>query len=53
MTFTPTEQPLYLDAGDDTSFAVFHDAAASRGQAVILCPPFGFEEVSAYRTLRA
>lgn len=49
---TFAERPFYLRSGQDTSFAVLHPAAAGSGAAVILCPPFGWEEVSAYRMLR-
>jgi len=47
------EQALYLGAGEDASFAVLHRAANPSGVAVILCPPFGWEEVASYRPRRA
>ncbi|MFL5859971.1 MAG: hypothetical protein ACJ780_04210 [Solirubrobacteraceae bacterium] len=47
-----TEQPLYLQVGEDTSFATLHAAADASDTGVILCPPFGWEEVASYRPRR-
>ncbi|HEY1566327.1 MAG TPA: hypothetical protein VGF68_04895 [Solirubrobacteraceae bacterium] len=47
-----TEQPLYLRVGEETSFAVLHRAPRPSGIAVVLCPPFGWEEVASYRPRR-
>ncbi|MBV9818576.1 MAG: hypothetical protein JOZ07_09535 [Solirubrobacterales bacterium] len=49
---TSTTQSLYLDVASEPAFAVLHAAAAARDTAVVICPPFGFEEISAYRSLR-
>lgn len=49
-----TPQPLYLDVGGEQAFAVYHPAV-TRGStvAVVICPPFGWEELSCHRNLRA
>lgn len=49
----PAEQPRYLRAGSDRAFVVWHPAARPGETAVILAPPFGWEEVSSYRPRRA
>jgi dienelactone hydrolase len=46
------EQPLYLRSGADTSFVTLHRAENPSGTAVIVCPPFGWEEVASYRPRR-
>ncbi|MGZ4312419.1 MAG: hypothetical protein ACXVR1_09980 [Solirubrobacteraceae bacterium] len=46
------EQPLYLTVGPDTSFVTVHRADNESDTAVILCPPFGWEEVASYRPRR-
>ena len=59
----PTPEPLFLRDGRDPVFAVLHRpspvAADSGGRdvgrgraAVLFCPPFGWEEVCSYRSLR-
>lgn len=67
MTATPPGRALYLDVAPDPVFAVFHaaaDPAASggeriatgvpaRGTGVLLCPPFGWNDVTSYRARRA
>lgn len=53
---SPAERPLYLDApGRDAVFGVFHPApdGAPPGPAVLLCPPFGWDDVASYRSRRA
>jgi dienelactone hydrolase len=45
--------PLYLDTGRGRAFAVYHPPApTARRSAVVLCPPFGWEEVAAHRGVR-
>ncbi len=46
------EQPLYLRMGRDTSFVTVHRAVNGSDTAVLLCPPFGWEEVASYRPRR-
>jgi hypothetical protein len=46
------EQPLYLRVGRDTSFVTVHRAVNGSDTAVLLCPPFGWEEVASYRPRR-
>jgi pimeloyl-ACP methyl ester carboxylesterase len=46
------EQPLYLRVGQDTSFVTIHRAVNGSDTAVLLCPPFGWEEVASYRPRR-
>jgi pimeloyl-ACP methyl ester carboxylesterase len=45
--------PVYLGTGSDRCFALFHaaDSSAARS-AVLLCPPFGWEEICSYRSRR-
>ena len=52
---TPSPRPLYLGAGPDAAFATFHPAAGDGAPdvAVLLCPPFGWDEVCSYRPRRA
>jgi pimeloyl-ACP methyl ester carboxylesterase len=53
MTAEPT-RTVYLGGGDDPICAVLHpaDRACERDTAVVLCPPFGWEEVCSYRPRR-
>jgi alpha-beta hydrolase superfamily lysophospholipase len=44
------EQRFYLDAGDDSAFAIFHPAEGS--SAVLMCPPFGWDDICSYRSRR-
>jgi pimeloyl-ACP methyl ester carboxylesterase len=48
-------RPLYLVGGPEAVFATLHapNEDAPRDTAVVLCPPFGWPEVSSYRPLRA
>lgn len=48
----PSEQSFYLQADQDASFLTVHRAAAPPDTAVLLCPPFGWQEVSSYRPRR-
>jgi len=54
MSVPPPPQPLYLQCEPDPAFATVHRAAEqnARDAAVILCPPFGWDEVCSYRSLR-
>ncbi|MGB9182849.1 MAG: hypothetical protein WCB67_02205 [Solirubrobacteraceae bacterium] len=46
-------QAFFLDGGEELAFVTFHPPAApARGPAVLICPPFGWEEVCSYRSLR-
>jgi hypothetical protein len=47
------ERSLYLRTGRDWTFVTLHPGFAPPGTAVIICPPFGWEEVSSYRIRRA
>lgn len=51
---SPPPQPLYLYCEPDLAFATLHLPVADtiRDTAVALCPPFGWEEVCSYRSLR-
>ncbi|WP_445149017.1 alpha/beta fold hydrolase [Baekduia sp. Peel2402] len=52
----PAPRPLYLHVGEqaDPVFGVFHavEAGEATGDAVLLLPPFGYDDVCAYRGLR-
>jgi dienelactone hydrolase len=50
----PPPEPLFLHTRPDPSFATVHRPApgSATGTAVLLCPPFGWEEICAYRPLR-
>jgi len=51
----PADAPisLYLQADGPAMFAFFHPAAGPRRQrAVLLCPPFGWEDMCSYRSRR-
>ncbi len=52
---TPPPRPLYLKDGADPVFGLFHPAPAgcSGETAVLICPPFGFDELCSYRSRRA
>lgn len=54
MSGTTLERSFYLAAGADWVFVTFHPAAAEAATdtAVIVCPPFGWEEVCSYRCRR-
>jgi pimeloyl-ACP methyl ester carboxylesterase len=55
MSPAPAPQPLYLQAAGETAFITLHAAASETAHdgAVILCPPFGWDEVCSYRSLRS
>ena len=46
-------QALFLDGAEGPVFVTFHPPAVrARGPALLFCPPFGWEEACAYRSLR-
>src|SRR4051794_23037240 len=51
----PAPRPLYLHGPGiaDPVFGIFHAAAAPAATAVLLLPPFGYDDICAYRGLRA
>jgi alpha-beta hydrolase superfamily lysophospholipase len=49
----PPERPFYLKDQANASFAVWHPPVTASGVGILLCPPFGWEEVSSYRPRRA
>jgi pimeloyl-ACP methyl ester carboxylesterase len=50
----PAIRPLYLSDGAEQIFTLLHPAAgdARRDTAVLICPPFGWEDVCSYRSRR-
>lgn len=50
-----TPSPMYLEAGAEHVFALFHPADGSQRQttSVLICPPLGWEDISSYRSRRA
>jgi alpha-beta hydrolase superfamily lysophospholipase len=50
----PDPTIFYLDAGSSRAFAAFHPAASAprRGVPVLICPPWGWDEVASYRSRR-
>jgi alpha/beta superfamily hydrolase len=55
MNDLPEPLPLYVEGTGEPVFAILHPARpqAARDTAVVICPPFGWAEVSSYRALRA
>jgi alpha-beta hydrolase superfamily lysophospholipase len=50
---SPGPEALYLDTGDGQAFALFHPARGpQRRRAVLLCPPFGWDDMCSYRSRR-
>jgi pimeloyl-ACP methyl ester carboxylesterase len=49
---TPVHEPVYLQLDRDPVFAVLHrpSADAARAVGVVLCAPFGWEEICAHRS---
>jgi alpha-beta hydrolase superfamily lysophospholipase len=47
-------RPIYLDVGGSSAFGFFHDAfdRSSARTAVLICPPFGWDEICSYRSRR-
>ncbi|HST32211.1 MAG TPA: alpha/beta fold hydrolase [Solirubrobacteraceae bacterium] len=54
MSSAPTAVPLYLNDGHDPVFGIFHAPAqgAEHDTAVLICPPFGWDETCSYRSRR-
>ncbi len=49
----PPPQGLYIADGDESIFATFHAAhGPARAEAVLICPPFGWEDMCSYRGRR-
>jgi len=51
MTAPGAQQPLYLDTGGGT-FGLLHPAAGGERAAVLVVPPFGWDDVASYRPRR-
>jgi alpha-beta hydrolase superfamily lysophospholipase len=53
MSVSQMPRALYLQAGTPPVFAIFHPGAGPlRQSAVLLCPPFGWEDMCSYRSRR-
>lgn len=54
MTDAASGRPIYLNDGASPTFGFFHHAPerSSTGVAVLLCPPFGWDEICSYRSRR-
>ena len=50
----PSVEALYLGSGSDAAFAIYHPAASATrlSTAVVIAPPWGWDDVSSYRTRR-
>jgi pimeloyl-ACP methyl ester carboxylesterase len=47
----PSPQPFYISEQGQSFFATLHDAQGpARNVAVVLCPPFGWEDMCSYRS---
>jgi alpha-beta hydrolase superfamily lysophospholipase len=54
MTTPPPARAVYLDIEPDAVFGMLHaPAAAPRATAVLIAPPWGWDAVASYRSLRA
>lgn len=53
-TTTPPAQPVYLNGASEPVLGFLHPAAeqSSSGLAVLICPPFGWDEVCSHRSRR-
>jgi pimeloyl-ACP methyl ester carboxylesterase len=53
MSLPSPARALYLNVSVEGIFALFHDAlGSSRKSAVLLCPPFGWDDICSYRSRR-
>jgi alpha-beta hydrolase superfamily lysophospholipase len=53
MSAAKTMRPFYLETGAVPAFAIFHPSSGrSRQRAILLCPPFGWEDMCSYRSRR-
>ncbi|HEX7609099.1 MAG TPA: alpha/beta fold hydrolase, partial [Solirubrobacteraceae bacterium] len=53
MSALPAPRALYLGSPQERFLAFFHDAgAATARSAVLICPPFGWEDICSYRSRR-
>jgi len=54
MTNLPAPRAMYLDAAPDPVFGIFHaaEASARSGTAVLICPPWGWNDITSYRARR-
>ena len=51
MTDLPPPRPLYLELSTDSAFGVYHAPPPGPvATAVLLCPPWGWDDVSSYRS---
>jgi pimeloyl-ACP methyl ester carboxylesterase len=48
-----TARPAYLHGSHEPFLIVYHPAGARADVGVVICPPFGWEEMSSYRARRA
>jgi len=50
----PPARALYVDAEPDAAFAFLHEPepGGGRGPAVLICPPFGWDDIGTYRPRR-
>lgn len=55
MTAAVRARPLYLDVAPDPVFGIFHESAgrARAETGVLVCPPWGWDDVTSYRARRA
>src|SRR5258705_9537074 len=49
-----SSEPIYIGSGPTAAFGQFHEAGVGRslGVAVLICPPWGWEEIASYRARR-
>ncbi len=50
----PPAQPVYIEAGGETAFAIYHPAGTDERTdlAIVFCPPFGWEDLCSFRSRR-
>ena len=50
---SPPARPIALEVAPDGVYGTFHDTAAETpGPAVLICPPWGWDEITSYRARR-